>query len=120
MKSFQKIKQISYETLHWQSSSLYIYHYSFSNEKSETKHFEGILQIRIYPRCFTKGMEHHSKKMIPVIVKLRETFTAAAAKSLQSCPTLCDPIDGSPAGFPVPGILQARTLEWVAIAFSNA
>ena len=43
---------------------------------------------------------------------------AAAAKSLQSCPTLCDPIDGSPPGSPVPGILQARTLEWVAIAFS--
>ena len=45
---------------------------------------------------------------------------AAAAKSLQSCPTLCDPPDGSPPGFPVPGILQARTLEWVAISFSNA
>ena len=44
---------------------------------------------------------------------------AAAAKSLQSCPTLCDPIDGSPQGSPVPGILQARTLEWVAISFSN-
>ena len=45
---------------------------------------------------------------------------AAAAKSLQSCPTLCDPIDGSPPGSPVPGILQARTLEWVAISSSNA
>ena len=45
---------------------------------------------------------------------------AAAAKSLQSCPTLCDPIDGSPLGSPVPGILQARTVEWVAISFSNA
>ena len=44
----------------------------------------------------------------------------AFAKSLQSCPTLCDPIDGSPPGSPVPGILQARTLEWVAISFSNA
>ena len=44
----------------------------------------------------------------------------AAAKSLQSCPTLCDPIDGSPPGSPVPGILQARTLEWVAISFSSA
>ena len=44
---------------------------------------------------------------------------AAAAKSIQSCPTLCDPIDGSPPGSAVPGILQARTLEWVAIAFSN-
>ena len=45
---------------------------------------------------------------------------AATAKSLQSCPTLCDPRDGSPPGSPVPGILQARTLEWVAISFSNA
>ena len=46
--------------------------------------------------------------------------TTAAAKSLQSCPTLCDPIDGSPPGSPIPRILQARTLEWVAISFSNA
>ena len=46
--------------------------------------------------------------------------TAAAAKSLQSCLTLCHPTDGSPPGSPVPGILQARTLEWVAICFSNA
>ena len=46
--------------------------------------------------------------------------STAAAESLQSCPTLCDPIDGSPPGSPVPGILQARTLEWVAISFSNA
>ena len=45
---------------------------------------------------------------------------AAAAKSLQLCPTLCDPIDSSPPGSSVPGILQARTLEWVAISFSNA
>ena len=45
---------------------------------------------------------------------------AAAAKLLQSCPTLCDPIDCSPPGSPIPGILQARTLEWVAISFSNA
>ena len=45
---------------------------------------------------------------------------AAAAKSLQSCPTLCDPVDGSPPGSPLPGVLQARTLEWVAISFSNA
>ena len=47
-----------------------------------------------------------------------QTHAAAAAKSLQSCPTPCDPIDGSPPGFPIPGILQARTLEWVAISFS--
>ena len=55
------------------------------------------------------------------VLGLRElSAAAAAAKPLQSCPTLCDPIDGSPPGSPVPGILQARTLEWVAISFSNA
>ena len=51
---------------------------------------------------------------------LLNLFAAAAAKSLQSCPTLCDPMDGSPPGSTVPGILQARTLEWVAISLSNA
>jgi len=50
---------------------------------------------------------------------LAAAAAAAAAKSLQSCPTLCDPIDGSPPGSPVPGILQARILEWVAISFSR-
>ena len=52
--------------------------------------------------------------------KIEVAAAAAAAKSLQSCPTLCDPIDGSPLGSSVPGILQARTLEWVAISFSSA
>jgi len=52
--------------------------------------------------------------------KLYILYSAAAAKWLQSCLTLCDPIDGSPPGSPIPGILQARTLEWVAISFSNA
>ena len=55
-----------------------------------------------------------------VIYKFVKYVFAAAAKSLQSCPTLCDPIDGSPPGSSVPGILQARTLEWLAISFSNA
>ena len=62
--------------------------------------------------------------VFPVVMYGCDSWTikkaAAAAKSLQSCPTLCDPIDGSPPGSPVPGILQARTLEWVAISFSNA
>ena len=62
-------------------------------------------------------------KLIQLIFKNRNGklwHAAAAAASLQSCPTLCDLIDGSPPGSPVPGILQARTLEWVAISFSNA
>ena len=54
------------------------------------------------------------------VENLLECNPAAAAKSLQSCPALCDPIDGSPPGSAIPGILQARTLEWVAISFSNA
>ena len=57
------------------------------------------------------------KPGIPYSIKV---VAAAAAKSFQSCPTLCDPIDGSPPGSPVPGILQARTLEWVVISFSSA
>ena len=56
----------------------------------------------------------------PHSVRGRFPSLAAAAKSLQLCPTLCNPIDGSPPGSPVPGILQARTLEWVAISFSSA
>ena len=55
-----------------------------------------------------------------VFSRWAQKMPAAAAKSLQSCPTLCDPIDHSPPGSPVPGILQTRTLEWVAISFSNA
>ena len=54
------------------------------------------------------------------VMSLLFIMLSAAAKSLQSCPTLCDPIDGSPPGFPIPGILQERTLEWVAISFSSA
>ena len=57
---------------------------------------------------------------IPTSLPKEAAAAAAAAKLLQSCPTLCDSIDGSLPGSPVPGILQARTLEWVAISFSNA
>ena len=74
------------------------------------------------------AVPHHTAAMIatclpcqPRSCLLNDSAAAAAtAKSLQSCPTLCDPIGGSPPGSPVPGILQARTLEWVAISFSNA
>ena len=57
--------------------------------------------------------------VIVVTTKMSPAAAAAAAKSLQSCPTLCDPIDGRPPGSPVPGILYAGTLEWVAISFSG-
>ena len=59
-------------------------------------------------------------RFIALIMMMVLWVYAAAAKLLQLCPTLCNPIDGSPPGSPVPGILQARTLEWVAISFSNA
>ena len=62
----------------------------------------------------------HSVTVEPWKSSITSLSPVAAAKSLQSCPTLCDPIDGSPPGSPIPGILQGRTLEWVAIAFSNA
>ena len=59
-------------------------------------------------------------RTIKYFLNPRSWFLAATSKSLQSCPPLCDPIDGSPPGSAIPGILQARTLEWVAISFSNA
>ena len=66
---------------------------------------------------FLPGSKHLNSM---AAVSICRDFAAAAAKSLQSRPTLCDPIDGRPPGSPVPGILQAKTLEWVAISFSNA
>ena len=70
--------------------------------------------------CNLKHLNREHVSHIQKIKKIKKHFTAAAAKSLQSCPTLCNPIDGSPPGSAVPGILQARTLEWVAISFSSA
>ena len=69
-----------------------------------------------------KAMATHSSILAWSILWTEEPggLKSAAAKSLQSCPTLCDPTDGSPRGSPIPGILQARTPEWVAISFSNA
>ena len=72
-----------------------------------------ILQKKIILRCYWKSNVYF-------FLNHQRQIAAAAAKSLQSCPTLCDPIDGSPPGSPIPGILQARTLEQVAISFSNA
>ena len=74
--------------------------------------------------CFEKYFSHSTGCLFIFMLLCRSFLvlysSAAAAKSLQSCPTLCDPIDGSPPGSPVPGILQAGTLEWFAISFSNA
>ena len=64
-------------------------------------------------------MRGEEDRLRDVLLTMRNIDAAAAAKSLQSCPTLCDIIDSSPPGSPIPGILQERTLEWVAISFSN-
>ena len=81
-----------------------------------------LIFIRLsYSFYLPQKCSHHIQPKFPLCCcKSNWCPAAAAAQSLQSCPTLCDPTDGSPPGSPVPGILQARTLEWVAISFSNA
>ena len=85
--------------------------------------FERVEMIKIFGYIINQGSPgKQNKQYMWVCVHTHthtHTHTATAAKSLQSCPTLCDPIDGSPPSSPVPGILQARTLEWVSISFSN-
>ena len=76
-----------------------------------------VLRKRLKISCVRLGKLNRLSK--PQFLHVKNGYNTAA-KSLQSCPTLCDPIDGTPPGSPVPGILQARTLEWVAISFSNA
>ena len=72
-------------------------------------------------KSFLMKVKEESEKVgWKLSIQKTKIMASSAAKSLQSCPTLCDPIDGSPPGSAIPGILQARTLEWVAISFSNA
>ena len=93
--------------------------------------WESVLIIKIqniWNKKANKTLYHDSHQTWPLSMTFSNLLSnlsclhaaTTAAKSLQSCPTLCDPIDGSPPGSPVPEILQARTLEWVAISFSNA
>ena len=117
-------------------------YWSFSFSICSSNEYSGLISFRIdwLDLLAVQGtlktiLQHHSSKASifrcsafftvqlshPYMITGKTTaLTAAAAKSLQSCPTLCDPIDSSPPGSSVPGILQARTLEWVAISFSNA
>ena len=97
---------IEYEMLEWPLWSLFLSH-------NKCHGFFSVEQKRAMSWIILKLVSLHA----PITLS---SAAAAAAKSLQSCRTLCDPIDGSPPGSPVPGILQARTLEWVAISFSNA
>ena len=96
---------------------------SICNPTDYTNH--GTFQIRIlewvvfpFSRVFSQPRDR--TRVSCIAGRFCTNWATAAAKSLQSCPTLYDPIDGSPPGSPVPGILQARTLEWVAISSSNA
>ena len=93
------------------------------------QHHSSKASILLHSAFFTVQLSHPHMTTGKTITLTRWTFVGKvmslllnmlSAKSLQSCPTLCDPIDGSSPGFPVPGIFQARTLEWVAISFSNA
>ena len=90
----------------------------YSTVFSECKNRPVLLNADLYEKFITSYI--YTSKDLRGNLKSVLLYVAAAAKSLQSCPTLCDPIDGSPPGFPVPGILQARILKWVAISFSNA
>ena len=107
------------------SSSIFPQYSAYSTEK--THHVISLLDIRV-SLCSTMNslrisflsiFKFLSLKVVTV-TQTQHAAAAAAAKSLQWCPTLCNPRCGSPPGSPIPGILQARTLEWVAISFSNA
>ena len=115
-------------------------YWSFSFSIIPSKEIPGLISFRMdwldrlaVQRTLKSLLQHHSSKASILrcsafftvqhshpYMTTGKTIALTAAKSLQSCPTLCDPIDGSPTGSPVPGVLQARTLEWVAISFSNA
>ena len=92
--------------IHWELSSA---HHSYSKHQAN-----GTAMLKVSPYHTERNESSMGSHAAAAAA------AAAAAKSLQSCPTLCNPIDGSPPGSPIPGILQARTLEWVAISFSNA
>ena len=77
------------------------------------------LQLHGNAKCHPQYQPYWIAFTVVSVLEGSAAAAAAATKSLQSCPTLCDPMDGSPPGSPVPGILQARTLEWAAISFSN-
>ena len=113
-RQFSSLKKENWRASMGLSPRFISHRLGFYHPRSDLHFF---LQLALSPGNFQKvGRVILMGNLFP---RVSETHAAAAAKSLQSCPPLCDPIDGSPPGFPIPGILQARTLEWVAISFSN-
>ena len=105
----ENMSKYTFEIFHWENKSLTMNFQSTEYKQATTSTWEGA--SRYCPSSLCSFHTHAWDRLMK---------QPAAAKSLQSCPTLCDPTDGSPPGSPVPGILQARTLERVAISFSNA
>ena len=102
---------------------LFLYHQNIEKNGWNWIYCKSIIYtIILYYKVFSKERLTEHLLLARIVREFIDEleWKTAAAKSLQSCPTLCDPIDASPPGTPVPGILQARTLEWVAIPFSNA
>ena len=108
--------------LNWFSSALELFTTLISLFQATNTLLPALLLLCFLPLFYTKVRlyRHRPQGNKNKFSSCCETTTLSAAKSLQSCPTLCNPIDGSPPGSPVPGILQARTLEWGAISFFNA
>ena len=94
-----------------------LFHGSHKTHNSTDTHTHNNRHPRLTCNIFVNNIYHQCPHYITEMIF--QNHSASAAKSLQSCLTLCDPTDGSPPGSPIPGILQARTLEWVAISCSN-
>ena len=118
---FHSILQDKCNYFHFPKWKLNVIQFNSLHSQLARGKFEIWTWIYLDPKSMSCIYWFHSHKTLSSLpFKFTSTAAAAAAKSLQSCPTLCNPIDDSPLGSPVPGILQERILEWVAISFSNA
>ena len=110
---------ISFQDIHYSAKKYLMYNFKKVREMKESA-LENRVSFKIKDMKLVEMCSMCHLTDICELPTMLMPSSAAAAKSLQSCPTLCDPRDGSPPGSPVPGILQARSLDWVAISFSNA